>query len=457
MNPSKDQLLRQALAVRGARATSLPAFLTRAAGAAYVQAPHLEHLASVLQGAEERPLRVCVSIPPGHGKSTLAASLLAWLTARWPSRVSAYASYSEASTRQRSSLIRDLSRGAGVQLDPDFESLMDWRTILRGGLLSTSVGGRLVGERISGCLVLDDPFKNWKDAQSRLVRENLSNWFGSVALTRLLPGASAVVIHTRWGRDDLIGRLSKLTNKDGTPVWTVISLPAINSRGEALWPGLFPLESLLQTKQQLDAINQFLWSALYQQDPTSLDSRLFQEPATYEPGGLPDPRDYRVVLGCDLAATTDRRNDPSALVVLAVRGHGPLTRAWVLGAKEYRLESPDLIREIAKEAYARPGCTVALEVNGLGLPVYQDFRRSFPDLNVVPVKRSSDKYTSSLSWAAAWNDRRVLLPTRASWVQRFMDSHVHFPSDDDHLLDAAVNAWVAASTSGATKSGNVNL
>ena len=109
-----------------------------------------------------------VSMPPGSGKTTTLLACLSWLMARSPTEVNGYVSYSAPIARSKSTQLRDWAVEGGWQPHGDLWSAYDWRNVLRGGLLASGVGGRLNGDRITGTLVVDDPFKNaMETARSR--------------------------------------------------------------------------------------------------------------------------------------------------------------------------------------------------------------------------------------------------------------------------------------------------
>ena len=89
-------------------------------------------------------------------------------------------------------------------------------------------------------------------------------WYISDFVPRLKPGASQVLIMTRWHQDDLAGRL--LEREEGD--WRVIELPMEarpndplgRQTGERLWAEHFTAEMVEIAKRDPRA-----WNALYQQ------------------------------------------------------------------------------------------------------------------------------------------------------------------------------------------------
>jgi hypothetical protein len=141
-----------------------------------------------------------------------------------------------------------------------------------GGTVTAGVGGPLTG-RGADVLIVDDPIKNAEEANSELQRERAAEWFKAVALTRLEPNGSVILIATRWHMSDLIGRVTR----DEPDRWRAVNLPAIaedkdelgRAPGEALWPERWPLQALEATKR---SIGSYWWSAMYMGRPTPLSA-----------------------------------------------------------------------------------------------------------------------------------------------------------------------------------------
>jgi len=184
---------------------------------------------------------------------------IARLLARHPEWTIAYVSYAADIARSKSKQIRDYALAAGVELRQDSKASHEWRTPQGGGVLATGVGGPLTGHGV-WLLVVDDPFKNRQDADSALIRERTYQWFTSTAMTRVEPGGSALIVHTRWHRDDLIGRLSR----DEETEWEIVSLPAIDAEGRALWPERWPVSELERKRAE---VGEYDWDSLFQQSP----------------------------------------------------------------------------------------------------------------------------------------------------------------------------------------------
>lgn len=453
------QLVGQWRATRTARGEPLRDYIRRTAGRAWRRAQHLEQLYDAGERVDRgEAVRLCVSMPPGHGKSTATLGVLGWSMLRHPTRVSAYVSYSGPATRAKSSALRDAVTAGGLVPHPDLWSLGEWRSAVGGGLLAAGIGGRLTGDRLTGCLVVDDPFKGPREAASPLIRDRVSEYLDGVALARLTPGASALVVHTRWDPDDLIGRLEKVVGADGRPAWTVIRLPALDDSGAALWPEVYPLAELDRIRAQLDARNPHLWPSLYLQRPVRKGGALFLAPSRYETYA-PPLQGARRVLGVDWAASAKASGDATSVVSLDLAGRGVDQRGRVVGCVSWRVEAPVALERVRAVELANPGCTLAMEVNGVGAVQVQNYRRLYPGARIVEVRRVSDKYAAAVGTAAAWNAGRIAVPLGGSWAPDFVGQVQGFTGragaeDDD--VDALVNGWEGGGAGG-TSSGRVSL
>lgn len=230
--------------------------------------------------------RLILTVPPRHGKSELASiNFPAKYLGNSPEKEIIVASYSSDLAQDFGYKTRNLVNSQEYQeifntkLRDDSKSKAKWLTEEGGGYTSVGVGGAITG-RGADLLIIDDPFKNREEAESKVIRNKVWNWYTSTAYTRLEKGGAIVVILTRWHKDDLAGRLLQAED-DGGEKWTVVKYPAIatedeehRKQGEALWREKYNLEALQTIKK---TIGLYDWSALYQQTPTSSETQEFKE------------------------------------------------------------------------------------------------------------------------------------------------------------------------------------
>ncbi|GAA0897812.1 LAGLIDADG family homing endonuclease [Pseudonocardia zijingensis] len=245
-----------------------------------------------IEPVESRPVR-CITVDredglflagrdlvATHNSSTLRWAVL-WLLANDPERRIVVASYAASLARTSGRIVRSLieSYGAdlGLTVDRSHADASDWQLAGHaGGLRAVGVGGGLTGQP-SDVLVVDDPLKGQAEADSATIRDNLHEWWSSVALTRLAPGAPIIVVQTRWHEDDLAGRMEA----EG---WPVVNIPA---QADGQTPDALdrPVgEYLVSARGRTDAdwaekrkaVGERTWAALYQGRPAPLEGGVFK-------------------------------------------------------------------------------------------------------------------------------------------------------------------------------------
>jgi predicted phage terminase large subunit-like protein len=244
----------------------------------YETPKHIRQIAEKLQQIQSGKIkRLIINLPPRHGKSWLVNRyFVPWLLGKTPTAKIIVSSYA-------SSLAADFTREARDQIR--FEKYNDifpdtkiddkvaasdrWQTTEGGIVIGAGVGAGITGRGMFYGII-DDPVKDDEEAMSRTVQEKTWDWYRSTFYTRLEPPEDAriVLIQTRWGLNDLTGKLIE-QNPDE---WDVLKLPAINENNEALWPERFPISVLNKIRVN---VGERAWSALYQQEPVDISERIF--------------------------------------------------------------------------------------------------------------------------------------------------------------------------------------
>ncbi|HEX2865257.1 MAG TPA: terminase family protein [Deinococcales bacterium] len=408
---------------------------------------------------------VIITMPPRHSKTESVKAWLEWNLGRDPTSDVMYASYSVDLARRSSRSIRNEIEGGlafpafypGTRLAADAQSATDWATEAGGHFRAAGVGGGLtgMGARLA---VVDDPFKDRKQAESSTTREGVWDWFTSVFLTRLSPDATVVVMHTRWHPDDLAGRiLARLeageSDELGGLRWRHVTFPAIAEgpdelgrvAGEALWPERYNLKRL----QALRAVNEYDFSALYQQQPRIRGGSVFKDQVARYTPGTPLPPGSRLVICCDTASSKRQAADYTACVVMAATGRAADTRARIIDVRHGRWDITEL-RAVAMDLQRTYGTPLHLERTGQSLPIIQHLREQ--GLQVRELHPAGDKFTRAQPYAAAWNNARIELPgpdpktgATPAWVGPFLAEHLAFTGTDaddhDDQVDAAGYAF----------------
>lgn len=381
-----------------------------------------------MRGEEVRAL---VSVPPQHGKTELLLHGIAWALRKRPDKTFAYTSYAADFALSKSRLARDYARAAGVEIRKDAESLHEWRTPQGGGVLATGAGGPLTGHGINGILFVDDPHKNRAEAESKTIRDNIHGWYTSTALTRVHPGASVIVVHTRWHEDDLIGRLSQ----EADDPYEIISLPAISDDGRALWEARRPLSWLRQQERRVGAYD---WASLYMCQPRPRGDSVFNDVRFYEE--LPKGRPVRYGIGVDLAYTKKTRADHSSAVVIAeIDG-----LFYVVEVIRRQVKAPEFASQLRALLARYPGIVPWWYCAGTETGV-ADLLGELPEpVRVKAIATQADKFTRAQLTAAAWNAGKILVPRHATWASQFVREVTTFTGvndKDDDQVDALVAAY----------------
>jgi predicted phage terminase large subunit-like protein len=415
-----------------------------ALNARYERPEHLARLADVFRRIDAgEAVRVLVSYPPQHGKSDLLVNGVARLLRRKPWLRNAYVCYGEKLVRKKSRQARDTAIASGVQLRDDSHAVNDWQTVEGGGLFSTGVGGPLTGQPVDGLLVVDDPHKDREDAESALARSRCQDWWSSTAGPRLHPSASAIISHTRWHEDDLIGWLSKETmpgpDGEAVPAWEVINVPAIDEQGHELWH-LRPLSFLAEQRRR----GEYDWWSLWMGSPRPRGTNVFRGAAFYDER----PVEYRVGKGVDLAYTAKTRADYSCGVVVLQSGVNQkgLPIYYVAEVRRGQVEAPEFIRTLAGLNVSYPTGSWHWFCSTTEKGVAHIVSDGDSGVVIDPVLATADKFVRAQAVAVAWNDGRVLVPRKAEWLKAFVDELGAFTGvgdrHDDHV-DALASAFAA--------------
>lgn len=223
--------------------------------------------------------RGMIVMPPRHGKSTLISRYFpSWHIGRHPDERVMATSYSGRLAQRFGRFSRNLMADPrypfpGVRLAQDSRSAEVWDVEGRaGGYLSAGVDGSITGEG-ADVLLIDDPTKSAKEADSETMREGAIEWYRETAYPRLQSGGRIVVVGTRWRDDDLLGYILEQGRLGLGDDFELLHLPAINKEGAALWPEEYPIEELAKRQKNMTTR---MWAAQYQGDPQPDDGSMLK-------------------------------------------------------------------------------------------------------------------------------------------------------------------------------------
>lgn len=417
-----------------------------ASGQQWQIAPHLALLnRKLVEVSRGKTRRLLVQIAPRHGKSELISKYFpAWYLGTHPEHRFMLCGYGDEfaalwGRRSRDILAEWGPRLFNVQVSPTSSAADRWDVYKhRGGLLAVGVGGAATGSGAS-ILVIDDPHKDRKEADSKTARDNVWTWYTDTIYPRLEPRGAIILVMQRWHDDDLAGRLLK-AQEHGGDQWDVVSLPAIAEEhdllgrhpGEALWPERFPVEELERIRANMSPRG---WISQYQQRPIADNGATF--PAHWLSRRYQTlPQMKKRVMAIDTAFKTGVSNDYSVIETWgATDANYYLMHLW-----RQQVEYPELKRAIIDQYNRHRPDVILIEDAASGQSIIQDLARS-TTLPIVPVKPKGSKQARADSITPLWESGKVLLPEDAPWLRVFLEEHLAFPyGAHDDTVDPAVYA-----------------
>ena len=438
----------------------------------WMMAPHLRLLTERLMDiATGKTQRLIVSMPPGHGKSTLVSHYgIFWMLGRFPELsvllTSYEANFAAGWGRQcRDTLAMYGPQVFGVQPDPRV-SRADWWQVqgTKGKMLTAGSGGAITGKRFDIC-VCDDLVRNSADAMSPTLRDKQFDWFASTLYTRLEPGGRVIIVMTRWHEDDIAGRLIAEARDGGEP-WEVINLPALagdddpldRKPGAALWPERYSAEALERTR---GVVGSYWFNAMYQGRPTApggevLKSEWFRYWRWADPGettielrggGLAHdvPADSGLIFQTiDLAASLKSSADYSVIQTWMRIRADKMDHFLMLDQVRRRMDGPDLIATVEAGVAKWKPRIVGVESSGFQLAICQMLKKK--GIPVREVRPDRDKLSRALAATPAMESGRVWFPAVAPWRADLEAELLAFPNaaHDDQVdaLSMAIGGFV---------------
>lgn len=307
--------------------------------------------------------RLMLFFPPGAAKTTYTSVVApAWAMGRAPGYKVINTSYSDVPALRSSRRCRQIVNSEAYRsLWPEPVGLVRGSSEVKEWTLtndSTALWSGLMGGITSAradLAIIDDPVSGRQDADSETVRRNTWDAYKDDFTTRYKPGASVIIMQTRWHEDDLSGRLlpadydgrsGRILCRDGK-VWRVLNVPAKAEHaddplgrkiGEYLWPEWFDAEHWRQYEE--DQRNPRTWSALYQQRPRPDAGGQFERVwfKRYDLGQ--EPAQLRKYGASDYAVTEASLETDPDYTEHGVFGVDPVNDIWVLDWR-FGQEAPD--------------------------------------------------------------------------------------------------------------------
>lgn len=395
---------------------------------------HHKKIIAKLEAVERGEIkRLMIFMPPRHSKSLTASVMFpSWYIGRNPDKYVIFTSYSQEVATDFGRKVRNQCDDEyhkqtfpGIEVADDSSSSRRFGTNQGGIYYAVGAMGPLTS-RGAHIAILDDLIKNREDANSEILRKKLQDWYTSTLYTRLMPNAAIVLIQTRWHEDDLPGWILGQEEQ-----WDVLSLPAINESGEALWPEQYPIQEILNIKR---AIGSRDFEALYQQHPTPLEGGMIKRSWLRFYTQLPAKFD-NLILSWDM---TFKESETSDYVVGQCWGRCG-GEFFLIDQIRDRMDFPTTMKQFQLFCLKHPEATAKLiEAKANGQAIIDSLKSKVSGIIPVIPKESKEARLSSI--APCFEAGNVYLP-ETKWIGDYIEELVSFPNaKQDDCVDASSQA-----------------
>ena len=272
---------------------------------------------------------LCISMPPGTGKTGLAIYYLAWLSGKNPELANLISSHNASFLRGvYDELLKEFTSDEYLWAD-----LFGWKVVRTNAqdmkidikeprrfstIQLTSVGAGNAGKvRSQNVLYCDDLVESIEQAMSPERLEKLWQAYTVDLKQRKQGDCRELHISTRWSTGDIIGRLQVL-NEDN-PRAEFLSMPALNEKGESNFDYGGSIGFTKEFYEEIKAsMDRFSFNALYMNEPIEREGLLYHKDELRRFYKLPDEQPDAIIGVCD---TSEGKGDDTVLPVGYVYGN----------------------------------------------------------------------------------------------------------------------------------------
>lgn len=362
---------------------------------------------------------------------------------------------------------RDLfpSKDGWLVDDPDSHgkkvvSKAGWRTAARrelnDGQLSFNPVGLQSGITGSGfdVLLIDDPYKEAKEAFSATVRENMERFWTYTVMSRASLHSNIFGMFHRYSVEDFAGyllntgdfkyiRYASMCDGPFKVDATGQEFPDPLGReiGELISPDRRPLKYYEKPRQ-----NNRVWLSMFQGRPSSEEGDFFNVGKLVEIDAetikLRQEECVLITRSWDHAASEEEHAAYSVGVKMGIRANGNVT---VFDMVRKRLKPEARIAK-QKETAEADGFSVVVTVpndpGAAGDIVVYHVQQELEDYIVEPMPTGGTKEDRARNFAAAVNSGQVEVPAGAEWLETFKRELRDFPqSDFKDIVDSSSDAY----------------
>lgn len=418
-----------------------------------------------------------INIPPQVGKSELCSvKTPAMFFGKRPNDSIILTSYGSDLAESKSFAIRETLKSDSykklfpeIELHPASQAVDNWRlnTPFRGFLKTAGVNGPING---LGCnlAILDDPYKDWQEANSAGNRKKVRDWFYSTLRSRMLKNSKLLLPMTRWHPDDIAGTLiptgryvvlripaiaedqktrDAIAEKMGQPIG--LPDPLGREEGDSIAPNRFPISDLLEKKEDMGPL---IFGSLYQGNPKGVENGSLIDDMFVRAPLIPlDVINRSILIRYWDKAGTEDNGKYTAGVFLAFDPTDQLT--WIdsnecahfqFGASRRELAIKDFAQRDFERYHGRVKTFVEQEPASGGKEQAENtiWNLAGFDINIDLVRTNKDvRFTP---FASKIQQRKVII-THGQIGDKLIEEAIMLPSGKYRdLTDAAAGAWAKA-------------